>query len=310
MTTVSIVIPTLTRPEPLRRALESALAQGGVDAQALEVVVVDNSAAGDARALVERYAATPGARVRYVAAPRPGVANARNAGVAAASGNWIAFLDDDQEASPRWLANHLAAAIAAGADASFGPVEARAEGGAEMGPFTPYFERRIDRADGADITELSAYLGTNNSMFRRARCLEGDAPFDVTLNESGGEDSLLIKRLRLSGRTFAWAAQASVIEWTPPRRLTWTYVRKRKFLSGQVRSFVHHMLEPPQWGHILLWMAVGAAQAAGFGALALVLAPINRERSEKARATAMGGLGKVLWMRRFRPALYGSGLVS
>ncbi|MFD1333483.1 glycosyltransferase family 2 protein [Methylopila musalis] len=310
MTTVSIVIPTLTRPEPLRRALESALAQGGVEAQALEVVVVDNSAAGDARALVERFAAASGGRVRYVAAPRPGVANARNAGVAAATGDWIAFLDDDQEASPRGLANHLAAVLAAGADASFGPVEARAEGGAPMGPFTPYFERRIARPDGADITELSAYLGTNNSMFRRARCLEGEAPFDVTLNESGGEDSLLIKRLRLSGRAFAWAAQASVIEWTPPRRLTWAYVRKRKFLSGQVRSFVHHMLEPPQWGWILLWMAVGLVQAAGFGALALVFRPIDATRSEKARATAMGGLGKVLWMRRFRPALYGSGLVS
>jgi succinoglycan biosynthesis protein ExoM len=310
MDVVSIVIPTLNRPQPLRRAVESALAQARPADLELEILVVDNSADGNARAVVEAFPAISGLPVRYVAAPAPGVANARNAGVSAATGRWIAFLDDDQEASPGWLAAHVATARTTGADAVFGPAEARAEDGGAMGPFGPYFSRAIDRPDAADITDLSAYLGTNNSMFDRIRCLSDDPPFDTSLNEFGGEDSLLLKRLVIAGRRFAWSADGGVVEWVPPRRLNWAYVRKRKFLSGQIRSFVPHMLKPTRWGTIALWMAVGAAQAVAAGAMAAALAPIDRTRSAKALATAFGGLGKILWMPRFRSAMYGSGLVS
>ena len=306
MDIVSIVVPTLNRPAPLQRAVISALAQRLPADVELETLVVDNSADGSARDVVASF----GPAARYVSAPEPGVANARNAGVAAARGRWIAFLDDDQEASSGWVAALVATARATGADAVFGPVEAQAESGAALGPFEPYFARAVARADRADVTDLAAYLGTNNSMFDRARCLAGAGPFDTTLNESGGEDSLLLKRLSLEGRRFAFAAQAAVVEWAPARRLTWAYVRKRKFLSGQVRVFVLHMLEPPQWTAILGWMAVGAVQAAVAGSAALALWPIDRERSQRLRATACGGLGKVFWARRFRPALYGSGLVS
>lgn len=163
MDLVTVVIPTLDRPECLRRALASVLSQTGLDEFALEIVVVDNSRSGGA------MAGLAGDAVRWVHAPNPGVANARNAGVKAARGRWVAFLDDE-EASPRGLAPLLAVARRTGADAVFGPIEGRAEGGREIGAFSPYFSRRIDRADGADVTALAAYLGANNSLFDRARC--------------------------------------------------------------------------------------------------------------------------------------------
>lgn len=308
MDLVSIVVPTLDRPEPLRRALASALAQSADDV-ATEILVVDNSTSGSARATVDALLAAGAEGLRYVAAPTPGVATARNVGVTAAAGRWIAFLDDDQEAAPGWLAAHVATARATGADAIFGPAEARADGDAPLGPFGPFFSRAIDRPDRADITDLCAYLGTNNSMFDKARCLGGE-PFDVALNAVGGEDSLLLKRLVAGGRRFAWAQEARVLEWTPPRRLTWEYVRKRKFLSGQIRSFVLDMLDPPRRAEIAWWMAVGAAQFAVGSAAAAALAPFDRDRSQKALAAAYGGLGKVFWMKRFRPSLYGPGLIS
>ena len=298
MDVVSIVIPTLNRPACLARAIASALAQQG-DPR-LEIVVIDNSADSSARA--------DHPTIRILREPRPGIANARNAGVAAARGEWIAFLDDDEEASPRWIANLLAVARRTGADAVFGPIEARAEGG-KMGGFSPYFSRTLAAADGADITTLSAHLGTNNSMFHRG-CLDGAEPFDIRLNAIGGEDSLLIERLKLGGRRFAWAARASVIEWAPPRRLTWAYVRKRKFLSGQIRVFVQRMASPSRWDRIAVWMGIGLAQFVLAGVAALALRPLAPDRSARARATAWGGLGKVLWQARFRPTLYGAGLVS
>lgn len=309
MASVSVVIPTLERQVSLRRALTSAVSQLTTDDIAIEIVVVDNSVTGSARAVVAEFAdaAWP---VRYVGEPVPGVANARNAGLRAAKGDWIAFLDDDEEAGADWIAELMKTASAAGADAVFGPVSARADAGGEIGALDSYFSRGVARPDGADITELAPYLGTNNSLFSRARCLEEDAPFDTTLNETGGEDSLLLRRLVMRGRRFAWAAKASVVEWTPPRRLTWTYVRRRKFLSGQIRVFVQEMSAPGHVGQIGLWMAVGAVQTV-LGALAAALFyPLDRTRAMRASATMYGGLGKVFWARRFRPHLYGSGLVS
>jgi glycosyltransferase involved in cell wall biosynthesis len=300
---VSVITPTLHRPLPLRRALASLAAQALPDGVELEIVVVDNSESGEAAARLRGEAAV------IVHEPRAGIARARNAGVARARGEWVAFLDDDEEASPGWIAALLDVGLRTGADAVFGPVVARAEGLAGIGPFAPYFSRAIDVADGADITRLSAYLGTNNSMFRASR-LNGADTFDLALNETGGEDSLLIERLRLSGARFAYAAAAQVVEWAPARRLDWAYVGKRKFLSGQIRVFVQAMLAPRRLDRVALWMAIGMAQFLGAGAAALTLAPVAGERARHLRATALGGLGKLLWQRSFRPALYGGGHVS
>lgn len=309
METVSIVIPTLNRQKSLKRALASVRSQTGLGDATLEIIVVDNSRDASARAAVESFA-DEGWPILYLSEPEPGVATARNAGVRAAQGRWIAFLDDDEEARPDWMAEMLGVAHRTGAQAVFGPVEARADEAGEIGGFAPYFSRAIERDDGDDITELSAYLGTNNSMFARALCLSDGAPFEESLNEIGGEDSLLLERLAMKGFRFAWAANAGVVEWVPPRRLDWAYVCKRKFLSGQIRVFVQNMAEPGRGPQILFWMIVGLVQFVAAGALAILFRPFNRARARRASAIAYGGLGKVLWTPRFRPTLYGSGLIS
>ena len=309
MDSVSIVIPTLNRPIALARALASARTQTGVEDLDVEILVVDNSADGNARGGVEAAAAGPGHRTLYVSAPVPGVANARNAGVAAAKGHWIAFLDDDEEAAPDWLTSHVATARRTGAAAIFGPVGAEAEDGRPIGPLAPYFSRLLDLQAGAAVTGRAAYLGTNNSMFERAACLAGDTPFDTSMNEIGGEDTLLLKRLVEEGKRFAWSARGVVTEWVPERRLNWAYVRKRKFLSGQIRVLTHWKAQPVEWTRIAFWMAAGSIQVALHGLSALILSPFDPVRAETARVKLNGGLGKLLWMRN-RPALYGSGLVS
>lgn len=307
---VSVVMPTLNRAQPLRRALESLRQQRVPEDIGLEIVVVDNSADRSAAWVGEDAALGSAERpIRYVSEPRPGVANARNAGIVNARGLWIAFLDDDEEAGPDWIARHIQTLRGTGADASFGPVKAVAEAGKPSQALLDFFSRAIDRPDGADITDLAALLGTNNSVFSKERCLPGAGIFDTTLNETGGEDSLLLQQLVLSGRKLAWAGGAEVIEWVPPRRLNWAYVARRRFLSGQIRTFVQHMLGS-RWHQVGFWMLAGAIQVPLWFALSLGLSLIDRERAEEARSKAWGGLGKVLWARRFRPRLYGTGLVS
>lgn len=86
----SVVVPTHDRADLLAKAVASVVVQTVTD---FEVVVVDDGAAGaDPR--------TDDPRVRLVRQPRGGAASARNAGVMAARGRYVTFLDDDDEFTP------------------------------------------------------------------------------------------------------------------------------------------------------------------------------------------------------------------
>jgi glycosyltransferase involved in cell wall biosynthesis len=120
---VTVVIPTHSRWDLLSTAaLPSALGQDDVD---VEVVVVDD---GSTDATAEGLAGRVDPRLRVVRHERPrGVAGARNAGIAAARGEWVAFLDDDDLWSPRKLRLQLDGAHDAGASFVYGAAAAVAE---------------------------------------------------------------------------------------------------------------------------------------------------------------------------------------
>lgn len=99
---VSVVIPTSRRERQVLAAVASALAQTGVG---VEVVVVDDSPEGSARAPI---ATLSNAGVRYLRRPSPSggrPAIARNEGAAAATGRFIHFLDADDLLCPGALAD-------------------------------------------------------------------------------------------------------------------------------------------------------------------------------------------------------------
>jgi glycosyltransferase involved in cell wall biosynthesis len=111
---VTVVIPTRDRRSLLLRTLRSALAQEEVT---LEAVVVDDGSADETPGAVE---ALGDERIRLVRHERPrGVAGARNAGIGVASGEWIAFLDDDDLWSPHKLRSQLVVAAERGADFTY-----------------------------------------------------------------------------------------------------------------------------------------------------------------------------------------------
>lgn len=96
--TVTAVVPVKDRPSELRRALQSILAQR---TSADEVVVVDD---GSIVPVELAWWPPEGPALTVVRNPVPlGSGEARNVGVAAASGDWIAFLDSDDQ----WLPTHL-----------------------------------------------------------------------------------------------------------------------------------------------------------------------------------------------------------
>ncbi|WP_130649331.1 glycosyltransferase family 2 protein [Egicoccus halophilus] len=99
---VSVLVPTYNRVHLLTRALDSALRQTMAD---LEVLVVDDGSTDGTQPVVANH---PDPRVRYLRqVPNQGVSAARNRGIRAARGDYLAFLDSDDEWFPDKLARQM-----------------------------------------------------------------------------------------------------------------------------------------------------------------------------------------------------------
>jgi peptidoglycan/xylan/chitin deacetylase (PgdA/CDA1 family)/trans-aconitate methyltransferase len=95
----SVVMPAFNSAGTLSRALQSLAAQKRSD---WEAIVVDDGSTDDTRALAQAWAARD-SRVRTLSQKQSGASAARNAGIAAAAGEWIVFLDSDDTLDRRYL---------------------------------------------------------------------------------------------------------------------------------------------------------------------------------------------------------------
>ena len=302
MIETSIVIPTYRRSEHLTRALASCVAQQGV-AGVFEIVVVDNDADGSARPVVEATAQRSAVLIRYVAESRPGISHARNTGVANASGRYLAFLDDDEEAAPGWLAAFVSTIRRSGADAVIGPVYPRFHA---RSPVIDAYRRKVFTRDAKvpTGTTLLRWSGIGNTLLDKERCFVTAEPFDPRLGLSGGEDTVFLRQLLRRGGKLVWCAEAAVWETVVAEKLASRLLLRRAFRGGQTTTFVCTAVVPPEHGRAALWMATGCAQAVLYAPAALLLRALNRERWLPVMVKAVGGLGKVIWHPKLHVRLY------
>jgi glycosyltransferase involved in cell wall biosynthesis len=97
----SAIITTFNRSALLAKAMRSVLAQDLAD---LELIVLDNSSTDDTAATVASFADP---RIVYVRHPQLGISEARNLGVRTARGEFVGFLDDDDEWLPHKLSRQI-----------------------------------------------------------------------------------------------------------------------------------------------------------------------------------------------------------
>lgn len=111
MTLVSVVIPTYNRSEHIQRAIQSVLGQ---TYSHFEIIVVDDRSQDNTVQIVQEYVRTD-SRIRLVVhSERKGAQAARNTGIQAAAGEWIAFLDSDDQWLPHSLNSRLQLAQVSG----------------------------------------------------------------------------------------------------------------------------------------------------------------------------------------------------
>lgn len=299
---ISIVIPTRGRPGPLNRAVTSALAQTDC-ADRFEIVVVDNDTRPTARFLVQALARASSVPLIYVHEPLPGVAHARNTGIASARGRMIAFLDDDEEAPCGWLAGLTGVQASTGADVVFGPVRGRAP--ADIGRHRGYLERFFSRTGPDQSGIITSYYGCGNSLVCRSALPDQVQPFDPIRNLTGGEDDLLFGRMQAAGARFAWASEAWVYEDPVPSRLNLGYALTRAFAYGQGPSSHCAARTPPDWPGVIGWMGVGIVQAVVHGVPGLFMYIVGAPGAADRLDRAARGLGKTFWGGPMKIPFYG-----
>jgi glycosyltransferase involved in cell wall biosynthesis len=196
----TIVVPTRDRPGYLDVSLASIAPQAATLGAEL-VVVLDGPDAASA-AVAERHGA------RVVALPAPSGPNAaRNAGIDAAAGELLVFVDDDVRVPSTWLPALLAAADATPeVDVFTGPIHALLEGG---GP----------RACGRDQPPITAFdagpadrdvpLAWSANIAIRRGAFETAGRFDATI-PVGGDEEEWEERHRAAGGRIRYVAAAGL----------------------------------------------------------------------------------------------------
>ena len=300
---ISVIIATQRRPAPLALAARSVLVQAHIEPAEIELVVVDNDQTDSARAAVEALKTQAPFAVVYVHEPAAGVANARNAAMAAAKGRFIAFLDDDEEAPPSWLSELDRVRQVTAADVVFGPVHGRAPAGIVR--HRAYLETFFSRLDPSPEGVIARYYGCGNSMLDRESLPDPAQPFSAERNQIGGEDDMLFGQMNARGARFAWAPTAWVWEDPALERLTLAYTLRRAFAYGQGASARCAAQVPSDWRGVSRWMVIGLGQAVVFGALAVAKWIVGGAGRAAALDRAARGLGKVFWGKPFHIHFYG-----
>ena len=235
---VSVVVPTRGRPASLARCLDALVSQR-LEPHHFEVVVVDDAASRETRAIVERFAHDSAPPIRYLAVHGAhGPAVARNLGWQAARGEIIAFTDDDCVPDAGWLAAGLAA---------FGPGVQGVEGRVVV----PRPEPPTDYERNMGLLELGEFVTAN--CFYRREALEAVGGFDERFRTAWREDSDLFFTLLERGGAFQRAEGAVVVHPIRPARWGVSLSEQRKsswnaLLYKKHKALYRERIQPaPPW---------------------------------------------------------------
>jgi glycosyltransferase involved in cell wall biosynthesis len=222
---VSIVVPTFNRADRVVRLIANLLDQDA-EGIAFEVLIVDNGSSDGTAALV-RGIAERDVRIAYVHEPIRGASHARNAGVARAKGDIVAFLDDDVVPARDWVR-----AMKRTFDAH---PKVDCVGGRVEGAWPPSVPRwvtpqhvaplalQIDRTREFDANHASACLITANFACRRRVFGEVGGFSPAFMRDEDREFNL---RLWQAGKRGLYADDVRVTADIDPARLTKSYYRR------------------------------------------------------------------------------------
>jgi len=288
----TVVTLTFRRPLDLSEALPR-LVEHICAVPDAELVVVDNDTLPSARGTVEPW--TVGHPVRYVHEPAPGIAAARNRGLAEArDSDVVVFIDDDERPRDGWLQalldthEHERCAGVAGAVVSI--FEAAPDEWIRAGRF-------FDRLRHPTGTELDV-VATNNLLLDAALIRSWGLRFDDEFGLTGGSDTVFALEVRRRGGRLVWCDEAVVEDVVPATRATRSWVLRRAFRMGNTGSRARIHVAQGRSGRVLSRFVLAARGLVrlGGGAATVVLGVVSGSLAHRARGarTFARGAGMTL----------------
>ena len=230
-TTIEVLICTFQRPQ-IRQAVDSVLAVAVPNGVTLKIIVVDNDDWPSGRPYLEDLLEDPDGVLTYAHVPGRDISIARNGALDLASGDWVAFLDDDEVAKENWLTQLWGRQAETEADAVFGVVKSvfqsdTPEWMVELGLHAPAPQRA-----GGEVKTGSC----GNALLRWRGTPWMGQRFDLARGRSGGEDTEFFYRVGRMGARFEIASDAIALEPVPKSRQNFFWLAQRRFRSGQTHS--------------------------------------------------------------------------
>lgn len=232
---LTVAICTWNRAALLRRTLESLTAQRKLEDTPWELLVVNNNCTDETDDVISTFKSR--LPIRGLHEANPGLSNARNKAIGAATGDYIVWTDDDVVVCPEWLSAYAQAFLAWPDHAVFGgPIRPEFEGKppswlVSVWPQiqSAYAIRDIDPASGglAIVTGKEPF-GAN---FAIRSDLQRQHSYDARLGKSplhpslGGEEAAVIRALLASGHRGRWVPDAVVHHWVPRTRQSIRHIR-------------------------------------------------------------------------------------
>ena len=228
---ISVCICTYKRPKLLENLLNKLQDQQTDGLFTYSAVVVDNDHNQSAGGIIESIRKVSKIDIDYHVEPEQNIALARNRAVKNASGNYIAFIDDDEYPGPGWLVKLLKTCKEFNADGVLGPV-------------LPYFQTEPptwviksklwerETFETGFILNDAKYTRTGNVLLKASLFNEIEKPFDPRFGRTCGEDADFFDRMIKKRNHFIWCNEAPVFELVPPERNTRTYLVKRALMRG------------------------------------------------------------------------------
>jgi glycosyltransferase involved in cell wall biosynthesis len=226
---VTVTLCTYNRCEDLAVALQSIAISQVSNSVTWEVLVVDNNSTDQTRNVIESFCRQYPGRFRYILEPKQGLSYARNAGIANARGEVLAFVDDDVKVESTWLQNLTAELLNDGKWAGAGGRTLPAQ------KFTPppwlpedfYGIVFASFDQGKDAGELDRAPYGANMAFRRAVFAKyGGFRTDLGRNPGnkiGNEDTEFGRRLMTAGERLRYEPSAVVYHPVPQWRIAKDY---------------------------------------------------------------------------------------
>ena len=230
--TCSICIATYKRKDMLRNLLLSLLDQVLPDNVFLEIIVVDNDEAQSAKDTVLNIKTNESSSFTYLHQPVKNISMTRNMGINNATGQYIAFIDDDEIADKQWIYHLLSTSNKYDADGVFGYVDAI------FPSDTPDWlkQRTIFFKPMRETGSSPLFLYTTNCLIKSDIIKNNNVQFDIKYGLTGGEDSIFCEKLRDCGAKFVTCREAVSYETVIKERLNIKYIYSRYFQVGNIYS--------------------------------------------------------------------------